>query len=308
MEHVQQARALGPAATFVGLIEADDYEGALALNEEIANEMPFVAVLERWFIRKIAAKWGKPAAVEAVEAWTKAQAEGDREAGEAEYAATMAAWAADERQANAVQRARLADLSARLARVEPQGDDFFYPGTQPEIAAGPADAEEEDEVQFGKRLLAGLEKRGPITPEEVASLTEEERAWGDEGVEDDFVDEADALEAAQDEIVQLKQQLALRSELMPAPSVVEVISELTAGVVNKNDLLGTAKRFLDVRWGWEGHRTLRFWQSQFWIWNGKCYRPLSDEALRMNVYRFLADAEIEVRGKNYSNHSLSTAG
>jgi len=59
MEQVQLKLSEGGEATqLVALIKSDNLNGALALNEQIAGEMPFATLVEAWFVGKIEAEWG----------------------------------------------------------------------------------------------------------------------------------------------------------------------------------------------------------------------------------------------------------
>jgi hypothetical protein len=59
MEQLQRKpspRESEPAQLLV-LIEAGNFDGALALNEEIAREMPFMPI-DGWFVKRIEEKMG----------------------------------------------------------------------------------------------------------------------------------------------------------------------------------------------------------------------------------------------------------
>ena len=67
------AEELGPASQLVALIEGGKFVEALELNAEIAGEMPFARLVERWFVEKIEAVWPDGAAAKA---WANARAPG----------------------------------------------------------------------------------------------------------------------------------------------------------------------------------------------------------------------------------------
>jgi hypothetical protein len=102
----------GEAGQLVALIEAGNLAGALALNTQMASEMPFMPV-DGWFVRRIEEKWGPGARATAQEAWARAQADAE------EWQRDIRGmWDAD---CVAVQgRERLAALSERLAGARPK--------------------------------------------------------------------------------------------------------------------------------------------------------------------------------------------
>jgi putative DNA primase/helicase len=68
-----------------------------------------------------------------------------------------------------------------------------------------------------------------------------------------------------------------------------------AGLIDGADWLGTAERFVQTRYSWDGVRTLHWWNEEWWAWDGTRYRVVEDGAVRKKVYDFLNTAEIEMR-------------
>jgi hypothetical protein len=97
-------------------IAANDFLGALELNEGLAEEMPFARLVEHWFVTKIEGAWGVHGN-EARKAWSDARANADpgleRVAREA-----VELWAAD--RAALAGKDRLVALSARLEAAKPK--------------------------------------------------------------------------------------------------------------------------------------------------------------------------------------------
>src|SRR5215471_2238841 len=114
MEQVQLKLSEGGEATqLVALIKSDNLNGALALNEQIAGEMPFATLVEAWFVGKIEAEWGSYGESGARSAWERAKASAEpwlKEVG-AQCDADCAAFRG---------RERLAALDARLSRAKPR--------------------------------------------------------------------------------------------------------------------------------------------------------------------------------------------
>ena len=113
MEQVQlkPSPRVGEATQLVALIRAGNFDGAIALNAQIAGEMPFATLVEGWFVGRIEEEWPNAKAI-ATEAWTNAQASAEP------WLKDVAAWDAD---CAAMQgRERLAALSARLGAAKPK--------------------------------------------------------------------------------------------------------------------------------------------------------------------------------------------
>jgi hypothetical protein len=115
MEQVQlktTAATESAPAQLEALIEAGNFDGALALNAQIAGEMPFMPI-DGWCIKRIEDKWGSRGKAIATDAWAKARTNGEdwqrdiRRMWDADCAALQG-------------RERLAALSARLMGAKPR--------------------------------------------------------------------------------------------------------------------------------------------------------------------------------------------
>jgi hypothetical protein len=102
----------GEATELVALVRTGNVDGALALNAQIAEEMPFATLVEGWFIGKIEEEWPNAKAI-ATEAWAKARASAP------DWLREVAALC-DADCAAFRGRERLAELGARLARAKPK--------------------------------------------------------------------------------------------------------------------------------------------------------------------------------------------
>jgi putative DNA primase/helicase len=72
-------------------------------------------------------------------------------------------------------------------------------------------------------------------------------------------------------------------------------------VIDPSDQLGTASRFLTVRCSYGRVRKLHYWQGRFWLWANGHYQKAEDEMMiRTGLYRFLAGAEVELKGRGSS--------
>jgi hypothetical protein len=114
----------GVATSLVGLVEAGDLDAALALNRQVAAEMPYLDVVEDWFVYKITAEWGKPRGEQATRVWADARIGADPR-GKVASLKTRDWW-----------RARQAELIAVLARAEQITEQLVEPtASEPDPAA-----------------------------------------------------------------------------------------------------------------------------------------------------------------------------
>jgi hypothetical protein len=114
MEQVQQKLSkTSEPAQLVALIKTGNFDGALALNAQIADEMPFATLVEGWFTKRIEEKWGNTGESIAINAWSQARASAP------DWLRDVAAlWDAD---CAAVRgRERLAALVGRLGAAKPR--------------------------------------------------------------------------------------------------------------------------------------------------------------------------------------------
>src|SRR5262249_46318951 len=79
------------------------------------------------------------------------------------------------------------------------------------------------------------------------------------------------------------------AKIEPAPGV----GRGWDGVLDRDAPLDIARTFVGVRyWHWPaGTATLRFWQGQFWEWEGKRWKAIDENTMRDRVYKFLDGAD-----------------
>jgi hypothetical protein len=65
------------ATALLSLINRGDLDGAVALNGRLAVEMPYLRIVEYWFVRKITDRWGKPSGEGASDVWREARKSAD---------------------------------------------------------------------------------------------------------------------------------------------------------------------------------------------------------------------------------------
>jgi hypothetical protein len=138
-----------PTAALVGLIEADDVDGALALNAQVAA--PHLRPVQLFFVRSIGDRWGKGAEGLAAEAWAKVNASAP-ELNEGLLRQRLIAFLEE-------QTAELAKkVAERGAGIAAQLDAAEAAGPKAEPAAAPKEEEENATVAA---LLKELEEPKP---------------------------------------------------------------------------------------------------------------------------------------------------
>jgi hypothetical protein len=150
----------------VALIKTGNFDGALALNAQIANEMPFAGLVEGWFLGKIEGEWG--IANTARDAWSRAKAtapDWQREV-RAIWDANCAAFRGRERLAALAERLRAAKPKLEEARTKVAGLDAQLEAAKPKPAPKPEPAKPEAKGKYS----ADVFRPAPLPPEGATAL------------------------------------------------------------------------------------------------------------------------------------------
>jgi hypothetical protein len=166
MEQVQRKPSpKSEPAQLLALIEAGNLDGALALNAEMAREMPFMPI-DGWFVGRISERWGSTARTIATEAWAKAQANAEEWQREIRrmWDADCAAFRGKE---------LLAALAARLGAAKPKIGEIKAKVAELKKqleAAKPAPVLEPERKPAKSKFSADVFRPAPLPPEGATAL------------------------------------------------------------------------------------------------------------------------------------------